>query len=205
MKLFKITLLAFFLTSCATTNAPNVAQAEKTTKLKQSKKQKKTSYEFVKANVKFTADKHIGGRTAIAPEIKYKDPDRNKWSDGYVFYKLVGIDVGRSGADTINFSDVQIRMHQTVTSDWPFYSSAYSKGKKLGFTKVDSDVNCLSGACYKKEVFGVDMTMDQLKSASENPTFSFKVVGKGNSTVIEIPQSYIAGFIAAIDQKESQN
>jgi len=73
------------------------------------------------------------------------------------------------------------------------------------FTKVDSDVNCLSGTCYKKEVFGVDMTMEQLKAASEKPVFSFKVIGKGNSAVIEIPQSYITGFLAAIDMKENQN
>lgn len=202
MKLLKITLLACALASCATTNSPSATQADQSSKTKPSKKQMKTSYEFVKANVNFTEDKHIGGRTAIAPEIKYKDPDRNKWSDGYVFYKLIGIDVGRSGADTINFSDVQIRMHQTVTGDWPFYSSAYTEGKKLGFTKVDSDVSCLGGACYKKEIFGVDMTIEQLKAVSETTSFSFKVIGKGNSTVIEIPQSYITGFIAAIDAKE---
>lgn len=200
-------------TGCATnvSTPETVRQSDQTTKnqmptkTKKGKKTTGTDYESVKSKVKFLHDPHIGARTATAPEIKYLDPNRNKWVDGYNIYHLIGIDVGRSGDDTINFSDVQLRIEQTTQGDWPNYSAAYSMGRRLDFTKVDSDVNCLSygGGCYKKEIVGVDMTMDQLREISERPTFTLKIVGKRNNMIIEMPQSYIKGFLAAVDNKEA--
>ena len=121
MKLLKIGILACILVSCATTNAPSTASNHQTSPTKPSQTSKKTSHEFVLANVKFVEDEHIGARKASAPEIKYLAPDRNKWSDGYIFYQIIGIDVGRSGPDSLDFTNVQIRMRQTTTGDWPFY------------------------------------------------------------------------------------
>jgi hypothetical protein len=165
------------------------------------KKAKGTDFEVVKSKVKFKHDPHIGTRTATAPQIKYKDAERNKWLDGYNIYNLIGFDVGVSGADTVAFSDVQLRIRQTTQGDWPFYNAAYSAGERLDFTRVDSDVSCLSSVCYKTEIVGINMTVDQLKKLSEKPFFAVKVVGKRNNMIVEIPQSYIKGFLAAIDGK----
>jgi len=93
--------LACAFAGCATTNGPSAAAEQQITTTKPSKKSKKTSHEYVRQNVKFVEDKHIGARSATAPEIKYLDPNRNKWTDGFVFYKLIGIDVGRSGVQTV--------------------------------------------------------------------------------------------------------
>ena len=68
---------------------------------------------------------------------------------------------------------------------------------------MDSDVDCFGGgACYKKEIVGVDMTMDQLREISERSIFAVKIVGKRNNMMVEIPQSYIKGFLAAVDDNE---
>jgi len=191
-------------TSAIVRQSNQTAENQPPTKTKKAKKTKGTDYGAVKSKVKFLHDPHIGARTATAPEIKYKDAGRNKWLDGYNIYNLIGIDVGRDGANTINFSDVQLRIRQTTQGEWPFYNAAYSAGEQFEFTKVDSDVDCLGGGvCYKKEVVGVDMTMDQLREISERPMFTVKIVGKRNNMVVEIPQSYIQGFLAAVDEREN--
>ncbi len=197
------------ITGCATdvSTPETVRQVEKITPTKANKtrKSKGTDFDVVKSNVEFLHHPHIGGRSAKGPQIKYRDPERNKWLDGYNIYNLIGVDAGRSGANIVNFSDVQLRIEQTSMGDWPFYNAAYSAGERLRFKKIDSDVSCLGygGGCYKKEIVGIDMTMDQLREISERQIFAVKVVGKGNSMIVEIPQSYIKGFLAAIDEKET--
>lgn len=162
-----------------------------------------TDFETVKSEVTFEHDRHLGARTATGPEIRYLDPDRNKWLDGYAIYKILAFDVGRSGPDVVDFSDVQIRVRQATYGDWPQYNAAYSEGEQFELTRTDGDVNCLgAGSCMKTEIVGIDMTMDELRSLAERDILAFKVIGKRNSMVIQIPQSYVQGFLAAVADQE---
>lgn len=159
-----------------------------------------TAFETVKSAVEFENDPHMGTRKATGPEIRYLDPERNKWQDGHSIYKILAFDVGRSGADTVDFSDVQIRVRQATYGDWPAYSAAYSEGQAYNLTRIDTDASCLStGPCQKTEIVGIDLTMDEFRALSERQILTFKIVGKRNSMLVEIPHSYLDGFLAAVD------
>lgn len=163
-----------------------------------------TDFESVKSEVTFEHDRHLGARTATGPEIRYLDPDRNKWQDGYAIYKILAFDVGRSGPETVDFSDVQIRVRQATYGDWPQYNAAYSEGERFELTRIDGDVSCNVGSCMKTEIVGIDMTMDELRKLAERDILAFKVMGKRNSMVVEIPQSYVQGFLAPVDERQGR-
>lgn len=55
-------------------------------------------------------------------------------------------------------------------------------------------------SCMKIEIVGIDMTMDELRSLAERDILAFKVMGKRNRMVVEIPRSYLQGFLAAVDE-----
>ncbi len=163
-----------------------------------------TSFETVRAAVTFEDDPHMGKRTATGPEIRYLDPERNKWTDGYNIYHLRAFDIGRSGPDAIDFSDVQIRVRQSTQGDWPGYRAAYSQGEVFEVTRINSDVDCIGLNCLKTELVGIDMTMPQLRELAERPVLTFKIVGQRSDMIVEIPQSYLRGFLAAVDDQEAE-
>tara|TARA_B100000678_G_scaffold291620_1_gene309911 strand:- start:8582 stop:9022 length:441 start_codon:yes stop_codon:yes gene_type:complete len=141
----------------------------------------------------------------MGPEIRFLDPDRNKMLDGYIIYRLIGIDVGRSGPGVKNFSDIQIRVKQSTYGDWPSFEAAYSEGERFALTRVDQDVSCATSNCLKTEIVGIDLTTDLLRELAERQVLSFKIVGRRGSMLVEIPQSYVAGFLAAVDEAEASD
>jgi len=208
MKMIKCAALAavasIAMAACATDiSTPESVRQGSASSDRQSTRSKGTDFDTVKSKVEFVHDQHVGARSATAPQIRYLDPNRNRLSDGYNIYNIIGIDVGRSGPDVIDFSDVQIRIRQTTSGDWPAYNAAFSNGRQFSFTRIDTDVSCIGGiSCTKKEVVGIDMTMGELRELAELPVFSAKITGKRNNMIVEIPQSYIRGFLAAIDEAE---
>ena len=163
-----------------------------------------TNFHTVKTAVTFEDDPHMGTRTAVGPEIRYLDPERNKWTDGYNIYHLRAFDIGRSGSDVIDFSDVQIRVRQSTQGDWPGYRAAYSQGEAFDVTGIDSDVDCVGLNCLKTELVGIDLTMPQLRDLAKRSILTFKIVGLRNEMIVEIPQSYIQGFLAAVDERQTE-
>lgn len=163
-----------------------------------------TNFDAVKTAVTFEDDPHMGTRTAVGPEIRYLDPERNKWTDGYNIYHLRAFDIGRSGSDVVDFSDVQIRVRQSTQGDWPGYRAAYSQGEAFDVTRIDSDVDCVGLNCLKTEVVGIDLNMPQLRKLAERSILTFKIVGQRNDMIVEIPQSYIQGFLAAVGERASE-
>lgn len=197
-----VCLLTLAAAACASSvSTPESLRAERTT----SSKTEATSFEAVKTATVFFHDEHVGGRTATGPEIRYLDPNRNKLLDGYAIYRFIGIDVGRSGVGVVDFSDVQIRVKQSTYGDWPTYNAAFSFGKALPLTRIDQEVSCGGASCLKTEIVGIDLTMPNLREMAEKPILAFKIVGKRNSMLIEIPQSYVQGFLAAIDEAETNS
>ena len=114
---------------------------------------------------------------------------------------LRAFDIGRSGADVIDFSDVQIRVRQSTQGDWPGYRAAYSQGEAFDVTRIDSDVDCVGLNCLKTEVVGIDLNMPQLRKLAERSILTFKIVGQRNDMIVDIPESYLRGFLAAVDER----
>lgn len=207
MKLIQSLLIAgitLAAAGCATdvSTSKTVRQSTQTESPQSIKKEKSTSYETVRLKTTFLTDPHIGASTATGPKIKYKHKGDNMWTDGYNIYNLVAIDVGRSGTNTVNFTDIQLRVSKSMTgTGFAYFHTAYSKGERFAFTEVDRDLDCYGGQCFRKEIVGIDMSMDKLREISERPIFVVKIVGKEGSTIVEVPQSYIQGFLAAISEK----
>lgn len=201
MKLLRTACQALILVVCTATLAPTSAEAVPSDRGYSKSQLKKTKQDYVMRKTEFVEDEHIGVKMATAPEIRFKAPERNVWTDSYIFYELIAVDVGRSGPDVTDYTDVLIRMKQSIIGDWAHYGSAFSLGQSLDFKKIDSHVDCSTGTCYHQEIFGVDMTIDQLRDIAQRPSFSFKIVGQGKSAVVQIPQSYVTGFLAAIDER----
>ena len=112
---------------------------------------------------------------------------------------------GRSGPGVKNFSDIQIRVKQSTYGDWPSFEAAYSEGERFALTRVDQDVSCATSNCLKTEIVGIDLTTDLLRELAERQVLSFKIVGRRGSMLVEIPQSYVAGFLAAVDEAEASD
>lgn len=204
MKYTNAIALAVIITTTGCATPANVSTPESISQSAStsgtSSKARATDFEVVKDNVSFKEHPHLGGRTATGPEIRYLDPNRNKWQDGYNIYKITAVDVGRSGPDIADFRDIQIHVRQQTSGEWPFYNGAYSNGQRLEFEKVDSDVFCQASICNKTEIIGINMSIDHLRELAEKPVFEFQVIGRNNNMIIQIPQSYIQGFLAAIDE-----
>lgn len=172
--------------------APMVAQAS------DKKIPKKARYDYVLNHVDVEVDEFLGARTATGPEIRFKPEERNYWTDGYVFYRLSAFDVGRTDNDGNAFTEIQLRMKQSTLGDWQGYNAAFTKGGELSFRKIDAKVDCTGASCTKIEAFAIDMTADQLKLVAEAETFTFKVYGTGQSVIVDVPNSYINGFLDAL-------
>ena len=186
------------LGACAT----NVSTPESVRGGGASAAQSATGFDAVKSAVSFEDDPHMGTRSAISPEISYLDPERNKFLDGYNIYHIRAFDIGRSGAEVVDFTEIQIRVRQSTNADWPQYNSAFSEGQSYDLRPIDSEVSCINVSCLKTELVGIDLTMPELRELSDRSILTFKIVGKRNSMIIEIPQSYLRGFLAAVDERE---
>lgn len=84
---------------------------------------------------------------------------------------------------------------------WAHLNGALSQGERFDVRRVDSDVNCNSTQCTMYEMIRIDMSLDKFRKLSEREVLSFKITGSKQSTVLEIPQSYMTGFLSAIDER----
>ena len=95
-------------------------------------------------------------------------------------------------------SETIIQLHVEVTLyDWAYINSAYSYGESFHLNKIDSEVFCLTAACYVTEEVGVILPPQKLEEMSKKTTMDIKLAGSASSIVVEIPGTYIRGFIAA--------
>ena len=96
-------------------------------------------------------------------------------------------------------STYQIYVRHSYHGKWRFYEAAYDiQGRSLEFTKIDRQVGYCGGysGCNLIETFGIGVDLAYLKSASTSPTgITFKSIGQSGEIVLNIPASYVAGFL----------
>ena len=96
-------------------------------------------------------------------------------------------------------SETIIQLYVKVKFDTRAYiNSAFSYGESFHLNQIDSELVCGSvGDCDVTEEVGVILPPQKLEEMSKKEAVGFKLAGSRSSVVIEIPGTYIRGFIAA--------
>jgi hypothetical protein len=85
-------------------------------------------------------------------------------------------------------------------SNWhDFYAYYDANGKQLDITPIDREINRCSngGYCGGHEHVGVSVTREYLQQFSTTG-LRFKLVGKSQNAIYEMPAGYIQGFLSVV-------
>jgi len=186
---------------------PNLSTKEEITDAP-GQKRRDSSYERAFQETVINTDPYSGETKITGPTVavKIESPAQYlvyPYYGGKVYgYKYKVRAFGQASSRTI-VEAVQVYIRVLVANDWADLNSAYRNGKSLNFTKINKQKVPCKG-CVVFEDFGIHMSLSEFQNMISEPHFDFKAKGIGGEVIIKIPQSYIKGFLAAMDEKEAE-
>jgi hypothetical protein len=87
---------------------------------------------------------------------------------------------------------------------WMNLHSAFSYGRKLETVTISKTVGSCRGGCTVYETVGISLSLRDLEDGAAGKGVAVKVAGRSGEVTIDVPATYVAGFLKRVQDQIEQ-